>query len=150
MYNLRSALIGGGFYLCWYIWMLWAFQSNGLLSITPQSVEDLFCLLRAWCCSPEPKDPRVVRLTLQCLTAVIHILHSSSPAERQVEIRSVLEGYFTLLNWNRAPGCGQQDGPSWEDSLITLQSHMLSTSLTHTHSMFTFKPSYWVSLKLKA
>ena len=112
--------------------MLWVFQSNGLLSITPQSVEDLFCLLRAWCCSPEPKDPRVVRLTLQCLTAVIHILHSSSPAERQVEIRSVLEGYFTLLNWNRAPGCGQQDGPSWEDSLITLQSHMLSTSLTHT------------------
>ena len=112
------------------------FQRNGLLSITPHSVEDLFCLLRAWCCSPEPKDPRVVRLTLQCLTVVIHILHSSSPAERQVEIRSILEGYFTLLNWNRVPGSSQQDGPSWEDSLITLQSHMLSTSLVHTGSMF--------------
>ncbi|CAL8361606.1 unnamed protein product [Arctogadus glacialis] len=101
-------------------------KRNGLLSITPHSVEDLFCLLRAWCCFPEPKDPRVVRLTLQCLTVVIHILHSSSPAERQVEIRSILEGYFTLLNWNRAPGTGQQDGSSWEDSLIILQSHMLT------------------------
>ncbi|XP_030227032.1 neurobeachin-like protein 2 isoform X1 [Gadus morhua] len=101
-------------------------KRNGLLSITPHSVEDLLCLLRAWCCLPEPKDPRVVRLTLQCLTVVIHILHSSSPAERQVEIRSILEGYFTLLNWNRAPGTGQQDGSSWEDSLIILQSHMLT------------------------
>uniref|UniRef100_A0A8C4ZPY9 Neurobeachin-like 2 n=1 Tax=Gadus morhua TaxID=8049 RepID=A0A8C4ZPY9_GADMO len=106
--------------------LLWMFQRNGLLSITPHSVEDLLCLLRAWCCLPEPKDPRVVRLTLQCLTVVIHILHSSSPAERQVEIRSILEGYFTLLNWNRAPGTGQQDGSSWEDSLIILQSHMLT------------------------
>ncbi|KAK0134569.1 Neurobeachin-like protein 2 [Merluccius polli] len=103
-------------------------KGNGLLSITPHSVEDLFCLLRAWCCqrSAEPKDPRIIRLTLQCLTVVIHILHSSSPAERQVEIKTVLEGYFQLLNWNRPPGGCQEDRQHWEDSLITLQSHMLT------------------------
>ncbi|CAL8247132.1 unnamed protein product [Lota lota] len=101
-------------------------KRNGLLSITPHSVEDLFCLLRARCCSPEPKDPRIIRLTLQCLTVVIHILHSSSPAERQVEIKTILEGYFQLLNWNRPPGGGQEDRQNWEDSLITLQSHMLT------------------------
>ncbi|KAJ3598621.1 hypothetical protein NHX12_002126 [Muraenolepis orangiensis] len=99
-------------------------KRNGLRSITPHSVEDLFGLLRTWCCepSPEPEDPpRVVRLTLQCLTAAIHILHSSSPAERQVEIKTVLEGYFQLLNWTRPPGSGQE-----EERLITLQSHMLT------------------------
>uniref|UniRef100_A0A4W6DRB4 Neurobeachin-like protein 2 n=1 Tax=Lates calcarifer TaxID=8187 RepID=A0A4W6DRB4_LATCA len=88
--HLKGAVISGG-------------KKNGLLSITPHSVEDLFSVLRAWCCrtSPEPKDTALPRLTLQCLTAMIHLLHSSSPAERQVEIRTILESYFQLLNWNR-------------------------------------------------
>ncbi|KAM4601359.1 neurobeachin-like protein 2 isoform 2-T2 [Polymixia lowei] len=113
--HLQGAITSGG-------------KKNGLLSITPHSVEDLFCLLRAWCCrtSPEPKDPRILRLALQYLTAMIHVLHSSSPAERQVEIVTIVEGYFQLLNWNRPPGTNQEDRESWEDSLITLQSHMLT------------------------
>uniref|UniRef100_UPI003AAC4AAA neurobeachin-like protein 2 isoform X1 n=1 Tax=Centroberyx gerrardi TaxID=166262 RepID=UPI003AAC4AAA len=113
--HLQGAVISGG-------------KKNGLLSITPHSVEDLFSVLRAWCgrTAAEPKDSRLLRLTLQCLTAMIHILHSSSPAERQVEIRTILEGYFQLLNWNRPPGSEQEDGQSWEDSLISLQSHMLT------------------------
>ncbi|KAG7261873.1 hypothetical protein CRUP_016958 [Coryphaenoides rupestris] len=97
-------------------------KRNGLLSITPDSVDDLFCLLRSWCCQPsvEPKDPRIIRLTLQCLTAMIHILHSSSPAERQVEIKAVLEDFFQLLNWNSPLGSSQ------EDRLVSLQSQMLT------------------------
>lgn len=104
------------------------FQKNGLLSITPHSVEDLFSVLRAWCCrtSPEPKATGLPRLTLQCLTAMIHLLHSSSPAERQVEIRTILESFFHLLNWNRLLSSEEQDRQSWEDSLISLQSMMLS------------------------
>uniref|UniRef100_A0A8D3CGL3 Neurobeachin-like protein 2 n=1 Tax=Scophthalmus maximus TaxID=52904 RepID=A0A8D3CGL3_SCOMX len=87
--HLQGAVISGG-------------KKNGLLSITPHSVEDLFSVLRAWCCrtSSEAKDTGLPRQTLQCLTAMIHLLHSSSPAERQVEIRAILEGYFQLLNWN--------------------------------------------------
>uniref|UniRef100_A0A674B7R4 Neurobeachin-like protein 2 n=1 Tax=Salmo trutta TaxID=8032 RepID=A0A674B7R4_SALTR len=98
---------------------------NGLLSITLQSVEDLLSVLRAWCLrtSSNPKDPTLLRLTLQCLTAMVHILHSSSPAERRLEIRTVLDGYFQVV----ATAVGEQgDGQSWEEHLITLQSHMLS------------------------
>ncbi|KAJ8004840.1 hypothetical protein DPEC_G00140480 [Dallia pectoralis] len=105
-------------------------KKNGLLSTTPQSVEGLLSVLRAWClCTPsDPKDPRLIRLTLQCLTAMVHILHSSSPSDRQLEIRTLLDGYFQVLNWNRPPGLGkdQGEGPSWEDRLVTLQSHMLT------------------------
>ncbi|KAL0985478.1 hypothetical protein UPYG_G00157390 [Umbra pygmaea] len=105
-------------------------KRNSLLSITPQSVEDLLSVLRAWClrASSDPKDPRLIRLTLQCLTTMVHNLHSSSPAERQLEIRNLLDSYFQMLNWNRAPGLesGQRDGQSWEDRLIALQSHMLT------------------------
>uniref|UniRef100_A0A669DUS8 Neurobeachin-like protein 2 n=1 Tax=Oreochromis niloticus TaxID=8128 RepID=A0A669DUS8_ORENI len=113
--HLQGAVISGG-------------KKNGLLSITPYSVDDLFSVLRAWCCrtSPEPKDTRLPRLSLQCLTAMIHLLHTSSPVERQVEIRTILENYFQLLNWNRPLSSEQEDRESWEDSLISLQSQMLS------------------------
>ncbi|XP_011603991.2 neurobeachin-like protein 2 isoform X2 [Takifugu rubripes] len=113
--HLQGAVISGG-------------KKNGLLSITPDSVEDLFLVLRAWCCqvSAEPKATRLPRLTLQCLTAVIHLLHSSSPAERQVEIKAILDSYFQLLNWNRPLSSECQARQSWEDSLISLQSQMLT------------------------
>uniref|UniRef100_A0A3Q1F1J1 Neurobeachin-like protein 2 n=1 Tax=Acanthochromis polyacanthus TaxID=80966 RepID=A0A3Q1F1J1_9TELE len=112
--HLQGAVISGG-------------KKNGLLSISPHSVEDLFSVLRVWCCRTysEPKDTRLPRQTLQCLTAMIHLLHSSSPVERQVEIKTILESYFQLLNWNRPPS-EQQDRQSWEDSLISLQSQMLT------------------------
>lgn len=106
------------------------FQKNGLLSITPHSVEDLFSVLRAWClrASSSPKDTRLPKMTLQCLTAMIHLLHSSSPAERQIEIRTILESYFQLLNWNRPLSSEDLDRNSWEENLILLQSQMLSKS----------------------
>ncbi|XP_047454573.1 neurobeachin-like protein 2 isoform X2 [Mugil cephalus] len=113
--HLQGAVISGG-------------KKNGLSSISPESVEDLFSVLRAWCCrtSSEPKATRLPRLTLQCLTAMIHLLHSSSPVERQVEIRTILDSYFQLLNWNRPLSSEQEDRQSWEDSLISLQSQMLT------------------------
>lgn len=136
IYQLLSCTLRNQYYitkpLCCFI-----LQKNGLLSITPDSVEDLFCVLRVWCCrtSLEPKDTRLPRLTLQCLTAMIHLLHSSSPVERQVEIRTVLEIYFQLLNWNRPLSSGPEDRQSWEDSLISLQSQMLS-KITSNQSLF--------------
>lgn len=113
--HLQGAIISGG-------------KKNGLLSISPQSVEDLFSVLRVWCCriSAEPKNTRLPRLTLQCLTAMIHLLHTSSPVERQVEIKTILESYFQLLNWNRPLSSDQEDRRSWEESLISLQSQMLT------------------------
>ncbi|KAM9488840.1 neurobeachin-like protein 2 isoform 2-T2 [Clarias gariepinus] len=104
-------------------------KKNGLLSITPYAVEDLMSVLRSWCLRPaqdETKDPQVLRVTLRCLTAMIHLLHGSSPAERQVEIKTVLNNYFQLLNWSRPPVNEQGDGLVWEESIITLQTHMLN------------------------
>uniref|UniRef100_A0A8C1RY07 Neurobeachin-like protein 2 n=1 Tax=Cyprinus carpio TaxID=7962 RepID=A0A8C1RY07_CYPCA len=106
-------------------------QKNGLLSITPQAVKDLMSVLHSWCLTPasppqEPKDPWLLKMTLRCLTAMIHLLHSSSPNERQVEIRTVLDSYFQLLNWNRPPDRQQEDMQTWEDNLITLLEHMLN------------------------
>lgn len=123
------------------------FQKNGLLSITPHSVEDLFSVLRAWCCrtSSEPKSTALPRLTLQCLTAMIHLLHSSSPAERQVEIRTILESFFQLLNWNRLLSSEQNDRQSWEESLISLQSQMLSKGTFRLRTRVR-KVSFFVSL----
>ncbi|KAM9851975.1 neurobeachin-like protein 2 [Aulostomus maculatus] len=113
--HLQGAVISGG-------------KKNGLLAITPHSVEDLFSVLQVWCCrtTHELKNNKLPRLTLQCLTAMIHLLHLSSPAERQVEIRTILEGYFQLLNWNRPLSSEQQDRQSWEESLISLQGLMLT------------------------
>lgn len=105
------------------------FQKNGLLSITPHAVEDLFSVLRDWCCrtSLEREGTGLPRLTLQTLTSMIHLLHSSSPSERQVDIRNILENYFQLLNWNRPLCSEEQERQSWEESLVSLQRQMLST-----------------------
>ncbi|XP_076122113.1 neurobeachin-like protein 2 isoform X1 [Alosa pseudoharengus] len=107
-------------------------KKNGLLSLTSPAVDNLFSVLRAWCLWPppsgdQPKDPQLLRLTLQCLTAMLHLLHGSSPAERQLDIRHVLDGYFQLLNWSRPPADGADSMLHWEESLVTLQTHMLNT-----------------------
>ncbi|XP_052000288.1 neurobeachin-like protein 2 [Xyrauchen texanus] len=107
-------------------------KRNGLLSITPQAVEDLMSVLRSWCLCPtpssqEPRDPELLRMTLRCLTAMIHLLHSSSPAERQLEIRTVLDGFFQLLNWNQPLTSQQEDIRGWEDNLIPLLEQMLNS-----------------------
>uniref|UniRef100_A0AAY4CT28 Neurobeachin-like protein 2 n=1 Tax=Denticeps clupeoides TaxID=299321 RepID=A0AAY4CT28_9TELE len=105
---------------------------NGLVFITPNAVDDIFSVLRAWCLRAPPpalssKDPRILQLSLQCLTAMVHLLHCSSPSERQLDVRHVLDGYFQLLNWSRPPPSAQDDACNCEDGLVTLQTHMLNT-----------------------
>lgn len=105
-------------------------------------------VLRSWCLHPardEPKDPQVLRVTLRCLTTMIHLLHCSSPAERQVEIKTVLNNYFQLLNWNRPPASEQEDGLAWEESIITLQTHMLSKRIRLYRSLTTSSENYSLS-----
>uniref|UniRef100_A0A4W3HXW4 Neurobeachin-like protein 2 n=1 Tax=Callorhinchus milii TaxID=7868 RepID=A0A4W3HXW4_CALMI len=50
----------------------------------------------------DDKDPDDVshklELTLKCLTEVVHVLLTSSSDQRQVEISTILENYFKLLN----------------------------------------------------
>ncbi|XP_061771757.1 neurobeachin-like protein 2 isoform X2 [Nerophis ophidion] len=113
--HLQGAIISGG-------------KKNGLLAVTPHSAEDLYSVLQAWCCraSHQLKDTLLPRLTLQCLTAMIHLVHFSSPSERQVEIKTILESFFQLVNWNRPLSIEQQDGQNSEESLISLQSLMLT------------------------
>ncbi|XP_077383055.1 neurobeachin-like protein 2 isoform X1 [Festucalex cinctus] len=113
--HLQGAVISGG-------------KKNGLLAVTSHAVEDLFSVLQAWCCrsSHKPKDTSLPRLTLHCLTAMIHLLHFSSPSERQVEIKTILRSFFQLLNWNRPLSSEQQDRQNSEESLISLQSLMLN------------------------
>ncbi|KAJ0000349.1 hypothetical protein NQD34_012191 [Periophthalmus magnuspinnatus] len=113
--HLQGAVISGG-------------KKNGLLTITDQAVEDLFSVLRDWCCRTpsEGRDAALPRVTLQTLTSMIHLLHASSPSERLVDIKSVLHSYFHLLNWNRPLCSDEKDRQSWEENLVSLQSQMLT------------------------
>ncbi|XP_053569691.1 neurobeachin-like protein 2 isoform X2 [Bombina bombina] len=78
-----------------------ASKTNALLLITPASVEVLILVLQNWSAGREVRNLRILQLTLQCLIAIIHILHSSSPSERRVEIRTILDSYFKVLNSDR-------------------------------------------------
>ncbi|MGH0138239.1 UNVERIFIED_CONTAM: hypothetical protein FKN15_069576, partial [Acipenser sinensis] len=110
---------------------------NALLAIVPSSVGDLMGVLSSCCCTgnQEMKDPRLLQLTLKCLTAMIHILHASNLDQRQVDIRTVLDSYFRVLNSDRLgaragaaaeAGAGEGEARDWEDRLITLRTSMLS------------------------
>ncbi|XP_072317552.1 neurobeachin-like protein 2 isoform X1 [Eucyclogobius newberryi] len=113
--HLQGAVISGG-------------KKNGLLSISPQAVEDLFSVLRDWCCRTpgEGRDATLPRLTLQTLTSMTHLLHASSPSDRLVDIKTMLQSYFLLLNWNRPLCSDEQDRENWEERLVSLQSQMLT------------------------
>ncbi|XP_058878753.1 neurobeachin-like protein 2 isoform X3 [Acipenser ruthenus] len=112
-------------------------KSNALLAIVPSSVGDLMGVLSSCCCTgnQEMKDPRLLQLTLKCLTAMIHLLHASNLDQRQVDIRTVLDSYFRVLNSDRLgaragaaaeAGAGEGEARDWEDRLITLRTSMLS------------------------
>ncbi|XP_077576977.1 neurobeachin-like protein 2 isoform X2 [Stigmatopora nigra] len=113
--HLQGAVISGG-------------KNNGLLAVTSRSVEDLFSVLQVWCCRgvQQSKETALPRLALQCLTAMIHLLHFSSPSERQVDIKTILQSFFQLLNWNHPLSAEKQDRQNSEDRLLLLQSLMLT------------------------
>uniref|UniRef100_A0A8C1J330 Neurobeachin-like protein 2 n=1 Tax=Cyprinus carpio TaxID=7962 RepID=A0A8C1J330_CYPCA len=72
-------------------------------------------------------------LTLGCLREVVHRLLASSSDQRQVEISSVLESYFKLLNSDPAATAQVKGRPSpprsrhWESRFVALQVNMLET-----------------------
>ncbi|KAK6325637.1 hypothetical protein J4Q44_G00049790 [Coregonus suidteri] len=126
--HLFGAIVAGG-------------QSNALLAISPATMEVLLRVLgdyeggdldgEDW--DSEAPDRKSL-LTLGCLREVVHSLLASSSDQRQVEIGSVLENYFKLLNSDPAAAAVQQGvkghkvlGRHWESRFVALQVHMLDT-----------------------
>ncbi|KAM4560063.1 neurobeachin-like protein 1 isoform 3-T3 [Odontesthes bonariensis] len=125
-------------------------QRNALLAISPATMEVLMRVLAdcsmGSCSSDEAEDwdseapDRKALLTLGCLREVVKRLLASSSDQRQVEIASVLENYFKLLNSDPAAvvAARQQQqqqskgrvptlGRHWESRFVALQVHMLDT-----------------------
>uniref|UniRef100_A0A8D2ZJ78 Neurobeachin-like protein 2 n=1 Tax=Scophthalmus maximus TaxID=52904 RepID=A0A8D2ZJ78_SCOMX len=115
-------------------------QRNALLAISPATMEVLMRVLAdcsmGSCPSDEGEDwdseapDRKALLTLGCLREVVQRLLASSSDQRQVEIASVLENYFKLLNSDPAAvakGRVPTLGRHWESRFVALQVHMLDT-----------------------
>ncbi|KAM4537797.1 neurobeachin-like protein 1 isoform 2-T2 [Fundulus diaphanus] len=124
-------------------------QRNALLAVSPATMEVLTRVLAdsctGSCSSDEAEDweseavSRMALLTLGCLREVVQCLLASSSDQRQVEIASVLENYFKLLNSDPAAvvAAKQQQQPAkgrvptlgrhWEIRFVALQVHMLDT-----------------------
>lgn len=86
-------------------------------------------------------------LTLGCLREVVQCLLASSSDQRQVEIVSVLENYFKLLNSDpaavvsarqqqQAKGRASALGRHWECRFVALQVHMLG----EVHDLSSLEP----------
>uniref|UniRef100_A0A673IL07 Neurobeachin-like 1 n=1 Tax=Sinocyclocheilus rhinocerous TaxID=307959 RepID=A0A673IL07_9TELE len=110
--------------------------------ISPATMEVLLGVLGAGECLSgggdgedwDSEDPdRKALLTLGCLREVVHRLLASSSDQRQVEISSVLESYFKLLNSDPAATAQVKVRPSpprsrhWESRFVALQVNMLET-----------------------
>lgn len=83
---------------------------------------------------------RKALLTLGCVREVVQRLLASSSDQRQVEIASVLENYFKLLNSDpagvvsarqQAKGRAPTLGRHWESRFVALQVHMLGGAFNH-------------------
>ncbi|XP_059426100.1 neurobeachin-like protein 1 [Carassius carassius] len=127
--HLFGAIVAGG-------------QRNALLAISPATMEVLLGVLGAGECLSGGGDgedwdseapDRKSLLTLGCLREVVHRLLASSSNQRQVEISSVLESYFKLLNSDPAATAQVKGRPSpprsrhWESRFVGLQVNMLET-----------------------
>ncbi|XP_063733785.1 neurobeachin-like protein 1 isoform X2 [Eleginops maclovinus] len=127
-------------------------QRNALLAISPATMEVLMRVLSdcsmGSCSSEEGEDwdseapDRKALLTLGCLREVVQRLLASSSDQRQVEIASVLDHYFKLLNSDPAAIVASQQqqqqqqkqqarvptlGRHWESRFVALQVNMLDT-----------------------
>ncbi|XP_028835507.1 neurobeachin-like protein 1 isoform X3 [Denticeps clupeoides] len=125
--HLFGAIVAGG-------------QRNALLAISPATMEVLMSVLGGGECvdgvdgedwDSEAPDRKAL-LTLGCLREVVHCLLASSSDQRQVEISSVLENYFKLLNSDPAAAMQGKGRPPirsrhWESRFVALQVHMLDT-----------------------
>ncbi|KAM4698293.1 neurobeachin-like protein 1 [Rhinophrynus dorsalis] len=114
--HLFGAILSGG-------------QRNALQVISPATMEVLMRVL-ADCDAWDDHDPKEVsrkaELTLKCLTEVVHILLVSSSDQRQVEISTILENYFKLLNSDHSALPSLRRSRQWENRFIILQIKMLN------------------------
>ncbi|TRY98711.1 hypothetical protein DNTS_010265 [Danionella cerebrum] len=115
---------------------------NALLAISPATLEVLLGVLGAGeCLNGDGEDwdsetpDRKSLLTLCVLREVVLRLLASSSDQRQVEISSVLDGYFKLLNSDPTAASSTQvkghpplnRSRHWESRFVALQVNMLET-----------------------
>ncbi|XP_064452930.1 neurobeachin-like protein 2 isoform X7 [Mirounga angustirostris] len=95
-------------------------KENGQMAVSAGSVQGLLGVVRGWDHGPA-QDPRLVPLTLEALVGAVHVLHASRAPPRGPELRTLLEGYFHILNadWPAGPS------PGPEEALVTLRVSML-------------------------
>nr|XP_044992261.1 LOW QUALITY PROTEIN: neurobeachin-like protein 2 [Jaculus jaculus] len=95
-------------------------KENGQMAVSAGSVQGLLGVVRSWGRGPD-QDPRVVPMALEALVGAVHVLHASRAPPRGPELRTLLEGYFRILNadWPASPSSGP------EEALVTLRVSML-------------------------
>ncbi|NXH52910.1 NBEL2 protein, partial [Rhabdornis inornatus] len=72
-------------------------KPNALQAITPAALEVLLGVLQRGG-SGAPPSPALLEVTLRSVVAAVHVLHGSSPGAGPVSLRSLLDGYFRVLN----------------------------------------------------
>lgn len=105
--HLFGAILAGG-------------KANGQMAVSAGSVQGLLGVVRGWGRGPA-QDPQQVPLALRALVGAVHVLHASRAPPRGPELRTLLEGYFHILNadWPTSPSS------SPEEALVTLRVSML-------------------------
>ncbi|XP_053786341.1 neurobeachin-like protein 2 isoform X1 [Desmodus rotundus] len=105
--HLFGAILAGG-------------TENGQVAVSTSSVQGLLDVVQGWGHGPAP-DSRLVSLALEALVGAVHVLHASRTPHRAPELRTLLEGYFRVLNadWPAGPS------PGPEEALVTLRVSML-------------------------
>ncbi|XP_021027034.1 neurobeachin-like protein 2 isoform X1 [Mus caroli] len=95
-------------------------KANGQMAVSAGSVQGLLGVVRGWGRGPA-QDPQQVPLALRALVGAVHVLHASRAPPRGPELRTLLEGYFHILNadWPTSPSS------SPEEALVTLRVSML-------------------------
>lgn len=90
------------------------------MAVSAGSVQGLLGVVRGWGRDPA-QDPQQVPLALRALVGAVHVLHASRAPPRGPELRTLLEGYFHILNadWPASPSS------SPEEALVTLRVSML-------------------------
>uniref|UniRef100_A0A4W6E545 Neurobeachin like 1 n=1 Tax=Lates calcarifer TaxID=8187 RepID=A0A4W6E545_LATCA len=121
-------------------------QRNALLAISPATMEVLMRVLAdcsmGSCSSDEGEDwdseapDRKALLTLGCLREVVQRLLASSSDQRQVEIASVLENYFKLLNSDPAAVVASRQQQQQQQAKDTIRDMFLCSDRPVLQAIF--------------
>ncbi|XP_039582492.1 neurobeachin-like protein 2 isoform X2 [Passer montanus] len=96
-------------------------KPNALQAITPAALDVLLGVLQRGG-SGVPPSPALLEVTLRSVVAAVHVLHASSPGAGPVSLRSLLDGYFRVLNSDLAAA---SLAPEAAGGLIALRVLML-------------------------